>query len=189
MNFWSLERQRRMQPSTQHGPATHVPFNGRLEALISSGCSNTAQVLSEGIPQHREETGRATQRRSISSPPYALKTLNGPVKSMLIYSQRQIPAKPGKRRLSSKSPRSKIAASSPAHSHEALSPAAKRHDAVQARLLLKPTRTASSPKTKPPPMRSQTRTPASPATQRAQRRPAAPPLPRARWSAPPPPCV
>lgn len=178
-----------MQPSTQHGPATHVPFNGRLEALISSRCIESAQMLSEGTPQHREETGRATQRCSISSPPYALKILNGPVKSMLIYIQHQIPAKPGKRRLSSRSRRSKIAASSPAHSHEALSPAAKWRDEVRARLLLKSTRMASFPKTMPPPMRSQTPTPASPATQHAQRRPAAPPLPRARWSAPPPPCV
>ena len=178
-----------MQPSTQHGPATHVPFNGRLEALISSRRIVSPQMLSEGTPQHREETGRATQRCSISSPPYALKMLNGRVKSMLIDIQHQTPAKPGKRRLSSKSRRSKIAASSPAHSHEALSPAAKRHDEVRARLLLKPTRTASSPNPMPPPMRSLTRTPASPATQRAQRRPAAPPLPRARWSALPPPCV
>jgi hypothetical protein len=84
-------------------------------------------MLGEGTPQHREETGRATQR-CISSPPYAIKTLNGPVKSMLIKTQRQIPAKPDRRRLSSRSRRSKIAEYSPAHLHEALFQAARWHD-------------------------------------------------------------
>jgi hypothetical protein len=139
-------------------------------------------MLVEGTPQHCEETGRATQRR-ISSPTYALETLNGTIKSMLINFQRQIHANPGKRRLSSRSPPSKIAASNQAHSQEAHFQAVRWHDEIPARPLFQSTRMASSPRTIPRPMHSQTPIPASPAIQHAQQRPAARPLRQAKWSA------